>query len=46
MVRAAQLCCSKGSKVAVLPGAMAPEGAGAAGEPWEALAPESESEFE
>ena len=43
LVRAAQVC-SKGSKVTVLPGAVAPEGAGAADEPWEALAPESESE--
>jgi hypothetical protein len=34
LVRAAQLC-AKGSKVTVLPGAVAPEGAGAADEPWE-----------
>jgi hypothetical protein len=45
LVRAAQLC-SQGSQVKVLPGAVAPEGAGAADEPWEALAPESESESE
>ena len=34
LVRAAQLC-TPGSKVTVLPGAIAPEGAGAADEPWE-----------
>jgi hypothetical protein len=37
LVRAAQLFC-KGDKATVLPGAVAPEGAGAADEPW---APES-----
>ena len=41
LVRAAQLCI-EGSKVTVLPGAVAQEGAGVADEPWEA--PESESE--
>ena len=44
LVRAAQFGGS-GDKVAVLPGAVAPEGAGAADEPWEEPpAPESESE--
>jgi hypothetical protein len=33
LVRAAQLC-TKGDQVTVLPGAVAPEGAGAADEPW------------
>jgi hypothetical protein len=45
LVRAAQLCI-EGSKVTVLPGAVAPEGAGAADEPWEALAPSPWSESE
>jgi len=45
LVRAAQLE-SQGSKVTVLPGAVAPEGAGAADEPWEALAPSPWSESE
>jgi hypothetical protein len=44
LLRAAHLCIM-GDKVAVLPGAVAPEGAGATDEPWEEPpAPESESE--
>jgi hypothetical protein len=48
LVRAAQVL-HKGDALTVLPGAVAPEGAGAAGEPWEeppALEPEPESESE
>ena len=36
----------KGEKVTALPAAVAPEGAGAADEPWEAPEPGSESEPE
>ena len=44
LVRAAQVY-TKGDTLTVLPGAVAPEGAGAADEPWEKPpAPESESE--
>jgi hypothetical protein len=41
LMRAAQIAC-EGDKVTVLPGAAAPEGAGAADEPWEQ--PESEED--
>jgi hypothetical protein len=46
LVRAAHLC-RMGDTVAVLLGAVAPEGAGAADEPWEppALEPESEADY-
>jgi hypothetical protein len=43
LVRAAQLL-DAGDKVAVLPGATAPEGAGDADEPWDEPEPESEPE--
>jgi hypothetical protein len=43
LVRAAQPC-REGDKVAVLPGAVAPEGAGAPDEPWEPPSPASEPE--
>ena len=36
----------KSDKVTVLPGAVAPEGAGDADEPWDEPEPESESESE
>ena len=39
LVRAAQLCY-EGDKATVLPGAVAPEGAGAADEPWDEPDPE------
>jgi hypothetical protein len=42
LVRAVQLCW-KGEKVTVLPGAVAPEGAGAADEPWDEPDPDPES---
>ena len=42
LLRAAQLGGLAGDKVTVLPGAVAPEGAGDADEPWEA--PESDDE--
>jgi hypothetical protein len=45
LVRAAELRWH-GDKVTALPAAVAPEGAGAADEPWEAPDPESESEPE
>jgi hypothetical protein len=45
LVRAAELSY-KGEAVAVVPGAVAPEGAGAADEPWDEPEPESESEPE
>jgi hypothetical protein len=45
LVRAAQLLYA-GSKLTVLPGATAPEGAGGADEPWDEPEPESESESE
>jgi hypothetical protein len=45
LVRAAQLAYA-GSKLTVLPGAVAPEGAGGADEPWDEPEPESESESE
>jgi hypothetical protein len=44
LLRAAQFGGSAGDKVTVLPGAVAPEGAGDADEPWEAPAPESDDE--
>jgi hypothetical protein len=43
LVRAAQLC-DKGDKLTVLPGAVAPEGTGDAGEPWSEPEPEPEPE--
>ena len=44
LLRAVHLC-EMGDTVAVLPGAVAPEGAGGADEPWdEPPAPEPESE--
>ena len=43
-MRAAQLGGDAGDKMKVLPGAVAPEGAGDADEPWEAPAPESADE--
>jgi hypothetical protein len=43
LVRAAELFC-KGDKVTALPAAVAPEGAGAADEPWDEPEPESEPE--
>ena len=45
LVRAAEFY-RKGEKATALPGAVAPEGAGAADEPWGAPYPESESEPE
>jgi hypothetical protein len=45
LVRAAELLY-KGDKVTALPGAVAPEGAGAADEPWDEPEPEPESEPE
>jgi hypothetical protein len=45
LVRAAEFYY-KGDKVTAVPGAVAPEGAGAADEPWEAPDPGSESEPE
>jgi hypothetical protein len=45
LVRAAELI-DIGTKVTVLPGATAPEGAGGADEPWDEPEPESESESE
>jgi hypothetical protein len=45
LVRAVQVFAA-GAKVAVLPGAVAPEGAGAADEPWEEPPPAPESEAE
>jgi hypothetical protein len=45
LVRAAQVV-NTGHKVTVLPGAVAPEGAGAADEPWEGPpAPDVESDY-
>jgi hypothetical protein len=44
LVRAAELFCN-GEKVTALPGAVAPEGAGAADELWEAPEPESEPDY-
>ena len=43
LVRAAEFYY-KGEKVTALPAAVAPEGAGAADEPWDELEPESEPE--
>jgi hypothetical protein len=45
LVRAAELY-SKGDQVTALPGAVAPEGAGRADEPWEAPEPEPEPEYD
>ena len=44
LVRAAEIGGYAGDTVTVLPGAVAPEGAGDADEPWEAPAPESDDE--
>jgi hypothetical protein len=44
LVRAAQFY-GKGEKATVLPGAVAPEGAGAADEPWDEPEPEPEADF-
>jgi hypothetical protein len=44
LVRAAEFYC-KGNKVTALPGAVAPEGAGAADEPWDEPEPESEADY-
>jgi hypothetical protein len=45
LVRAAELL-HKGDKVTALPAAVAPEGAGAADEPWDEPEPESDPESE
>jgi hypothetical protein len=44
LVRAAEFY-SKGDKVTALPGAVAPEGAGAADEPWDEPEPESGADY-
>jgi hypothetical protein len=44
LVRAAQVV-KAGAKVTALPGAVAPEGAGAADEPWDEPEPESEADY-